>query len=83
MGRDAHDRNKLWTRNDDLLNISAHAYRGAAAQATPCISLLCRQTRNTRLVNQPVVLSRAFEAGIAVLSILGKGGAPLEVGCRL
>lgn len=41
----------------DLPSRGIRAYQGAPPQAIPCISSLCRRTRNTRLVDQPVILS--------------------------
>ena len=46
-----------------LLNIAVRAYQDDFFQAIPCISSLCRQTRNTRLVDQPVVLSWRSKLG--------------------
>lgn len=40
-----------------LLNIVVRAYQDDVFRAIPCIFSLCRQIRNTRLVDQPVVLS--------------------------
>ena len=44
-------------RRGYLLNIVVRAYPDDFSRAIPCIFLLCRQIRNTRLGDQPVVLS--------------------------
>ena len=46
-----------------LLNIAVHAYPDDSFRAIPCIFSLCRQIRNTRLVDQPVVLSWRSKLG--------------------
>ena len=46
-----------WKGGSYLLNIVVHAYPDDFFLAIPCIFSLCRQIRNTRLVDQPVVLS--------------------------
>ena len=46
-----------------LLNIAVRGYPDDIFRAIPCISSLYRQIRNTRLVDQPVVLSRRSKLG--------------------
>lgn len=54
----------FWGRAESyLLNIAVRAYPDDFFRAIPCTFSLYRQIRNTRLVDQPVVLSRRSKLG--------------------
>ena len=57
-------RTVLWWEGDVyLLSIIVRAYQDGFFRAIPCIFWLYRQIRNTRLVDQPVVLSWRSKLG--------------------